>query len=515
MKKYIILSLIGMSSVAIHAQDINDALRYSQTNINGTARFRAMGGAFTALGGDLSAITINPASSVVFSNNQTGFTLSNYNVKNNSEYFGTKASRNETAFDLNQGGAVFVFYNNDQESNWKKFSLGVNYDNMNSFADNSFSRGTNPHNSIGNYFLNLANGIPLDLLQVRSGETAGGLYSYLGENHGLRHQTAFLGYETYILEAVDNAPENTLYYSNVPGGSYSHANYTVQSGYNSKVAFNFATQYTDRFHFGINLNVHAVNYERADAFYESNNNPMNQPPNETIRDIQYQTNLYTYGSGFSFQLGGIAKVTDDFRLGLSYESPTWYRLNDELTQRIATTRIDTDIVEGNLLNAYFREGIINIFPEYKLQTPAKYTVGGAYVFGSRGLISVDYSIKDYSSAKLKPTSVESFRFQNDLMADVLDTASELRIGAEAKIKQWSLRGGYNYEQSPYKNGKTIGDLQQYSLGFGYNFGATKLDLAYTNSQREYNQALFSTGLTDAPKTKITNNNVFLTLLFEF
>src|SRR5690554_1652681 len=240
MKKYIILSLLGISSVALQAQDINDALRYSQTNMSGTARFRAMGGAFTALGGDLSAITINPASSVVFVNNQAGFTLSNYNVKNNSEYFGTKANRKETSFDLNQGGAVFVFYNNDQESKWHKFSLGVNYDNMNSFADNSLSRGTNPHNSIGNYFANLANGIPLDLLQVRPDETPGGLYSYLGENYGLQHQTAFLGYETYILEPVDNALENTSYYSNVPQGSYSHTNQTVQSGYNSKIAFNFA-----------------------------------------------------------------------------------------------------------------------------------------------------------------------------------------------------------------------------------------------------------------------------------
>lgn len=515
MKRYIILSLLGFSALVSHAQDINDALRYSQTNLGGTARFRAMGGAFTALGGDLSAITINPASSVIFNNNQAGFTLSNYNVKNNSEYFGTATNRKENTFDINQAGAVFVFYNTDQESKWHKFSLGINYDNLNSFADNSFVQGTNPNNSIGDYFANLANGIPLDLLSVRPDETAGGLYSYLGEDYGLQHQTAFLGYETYVIDPVDYTLENTLYYSNIPSGSYRHTNQSLQSGYNSKVAFNFATQYTDRFHFGVNLNAHAVNYERVNTFYESNNNQMNELPSETIREVQYRTHLYTYGGGFSFQLGGIARITDDFRLGLSYDSPTWYRLNDELTQRISTKRINTDEVSSGLLNAYFNEGIINIFPEYKLQTPAKYTIGGAYVFGTTGLISVDYAIKDYSSAKLKPADDASLEAQNNLMSEVLDVAQELRIGGEAKVKNWSFRGGYNYEQSPYKNGRTIGDLQQYSLGLGYNFGATKLDLAYTNWQREYNQSLFTTGLTDASKVKVTNNNVYLTMLFEF
>src|SRR5690606_6456177 len=114
-----------------------------------------------------------------------------------------------------------------------------------------------------------------------------------------------------------------------------------------------------------------------------------------------------------------------------------------------------------------------------------------------------------------PESRDFFRFQNELMANDLDMTSEVRVGAEGRIKQWSIRAGYNYEQSPFKNGRTIGDLQQYSAGFGYNFGMTKLDLAYSRAQREYNQALFNTGLTDAPKIEMITDNVFLTLLFEF
>ena len=43
----------------------------------GSARFQSMGGAFGALGGDLSAININPAGSAVFIDNQYELSFSN------------------------------------------------------------------------------------------------------------------------------------------------------------------------------------------------------------------------------------------------------------------------------------------------------------------------------------------------------------------------------------------------------------------------------------------------------
>ena len=74
--------MAGLSLTTVHSQEIADALRYSQNNLTGTARFQAMSGAFGALGGDFSSLNINPAGSAIFLNNQVGFTLSNYNVKN-------------------------------------------------------------------------------------------------------------------------------------------------------------------------------------------------------------------------------------------------------------------------------------------------------------------------------------------------------------------------------------------------------------------------------------------------
>ncbi|GAL66736.1 putative hemin receptor [Jejuia pallidilutea] len=48
--------------------------------------------------------------------------------------------------------------------------------------------------------------------------------------------------------------------------------------------------------------------------------------------MEFENNLSTRGSGFSFQLGGILKLTNEFRVGLTYDSPTWYTIEEETSQ---------------------------------------------------------------------------------------------------------------------------------------------------------------------------------------
>jgi long-subunit fatty acid transport protein len=88
------------------------------------------------------------------------------------------------------------------------------------------------------------------------------------------------------------------------------------------------------------------------------------------------------------------------------------------------------------------------------------------------------------------------------------------LGAEYRIERVSLRAGYRFEESPYKDKVTIGDLTGYSTGIGYNFGATKLDLAYSITKQDRKQQFFSQGLTDSSNLNSKNNTISLTLLFE-
>lgn len=130
------------------------------------------------------------------------------------------------------------------------------------------------------------------------------------------------------------------------------------------------------------------------------------------------------------------------------------------------------------------------------------------------MISIDYALKNYGSAQFKPTNDFFFNSLNNEMNRTLDTSGELRIGGEYKIERLSLRGGYRYEQSPYVNNTTIGDLNGFSAGLGYNFGSTKVDLAYAYSKRNTQQGFFNTGFTDGATIDAINSTVSLTLLFE-
>jgi len=151
MKKNIsILTLVAGLNLS-QAQEITDALRFSQNDMNGTARFRAMGGAFGALGGDLSAISVNPASSSIFANNQFSGTLNLNNFSTETNFFGKNFAEKNSDLNINQAGAVFVFENNSEKTDWNKFAVAVNYENLNNFNSNLLYSGTN-NNSIGEYF---------------------------------------------------------------------------------------------------------------------------------------------------------------------------------------------------------------------------------------------------------------------------------------------------------------------------------------------------------------------------
>ena len=95
--KKIIFAFIAITSMAMEAQTINDAVRYSTGDLTGTARFRAMSGAFGALGGDLSSLDVNHAGSAVFLNSYSSFSLD------------LRSTENDVAFNSTKSGLLSLF----------------------------------------------------------------------------------------------------------------------------------------------------------------------------------------------------------------------------------------------------------------------------------------------------------------------------------------------------------------------------------------------------------------------
>ena len=188
--------------------------------------------------------------------------------------------------------------------------LRIEYENTNNFDNTVFSAGTNPTNSISNYFLYYANAN-----QLWSGISLGTLQNADFQDLNFQDQQAFLGYQSYVIDPIDDSnPNNSIYFSNIPnGGNYYQENETTSNGYNGKLSINASAQYTDKFYFGLNINTYFIDYRQSSSFYESNNNPQNANPQRTINRLRFNNDLHTYGDGFSFQLGTIAKITKEFR----------------------------------------------------------------------------------------------------------------------------------------------------------------------------------------------------------
>ena len=97
MKKLLMLCIGLASSAYILAQDVTDAVRYSMDEIQGTARFRSMSGAFGALGGDMSAVNINPAGSAIFNNSHASASIGVFSKKDAKKFM--KARTRKTKFE--------------------------------------------------------------------------------------------------------------------------------------------------------------------------------------------------------------------------------------------------------------------------------------------------------------------------------------------------------------------------------------------------------------------------------
>ena len=498
MKKYIIVTtFLTLCHTYIVAQDAFDAMRFANDKQFGTARFAALSGAMGALGGDLSAINVNPAGSAVFNHNQVGgtFTVSNSSV--NTNFFGTTSKQKTNGVDINQVGGVWVF--TDTESKRvDKITFAMNYERTNDFRNNILTSGFNSQNSVTNYFLSYANGVPLNVITSND---------YQDLNY--REQQAYLGYEGFLINSV--AGSNNQYRSNLSGTRNFFQQNTVQSrGYSGKLNFNMGASVDKKYFFGINLNAHFVDFSRSSMFYEDYRSAANHNTATGVQSLRFSNDLYTYGNGFSAQVGAIAKVTESFRVGASYDSPIWYNLNDELLQTLQIGCADC----GTRPNQFFADPDVKmIYPIYQLRTPGKATASLAYIFGKKGLLSFDVSNKNFNNSRFGPQN-DYTKTNGEIKNTFRSNTMEYRLGAEYRIKQVSLRGGYRFEQSPYNDKITLGDLTTYSGGLGYSFGDIKLDMAYVTMRRNSQFQAFSQGLIDRATVASTFNNFVISLLFE-
>ncbi|QSS97350.1 OmpP1/FadL family transporter [Psychroflexus sp. ALD_RP9] len=498
MKKNIIfiIFILGISS---NAQNFKDALLFSNEDLQGTARFMGMGGAFGAVGGDLSALKINPAGSAIFATNQATFTLDYKHNHNNNLFRQNKTQTNSSDLDISQAGVMFVFKANNEDVPVKKITFGINYDRVSNLNDEFFAFGLN-NNSIASYFVNQANGIPLDNLTPFTNESFFERYDGIGNEYGLSGQEAYLAYEAFVINSTNpNDLSNTTYEPNVFANNLNQQYAYGIDGNSGKVSFNSAIDIFNKLMLGININGYFIDYSRATSFDEQNGET------NGVNRIVFDNLLNVRGSGISFDFGAIYKPINEVRIGVSYKTPTWMNIQEELFHEISTNSQDNGFVNAN-------PEIFNIFPDYKFRTPSTFTGSLALILNKNLLISADFTSRNYTNMKFNSNG---FQQANEEISTLMQTATELNFGGEYRIKNISLRAGYNYHESPFSSEVIATDINRFTFGLGYALGNTRFDISYVNTQQDRREQVIRSGLESPVSINANQHNITAGVSFAF
>lgn len=506
MKVLFILSFFLLGG-CLYAQSVVNAILFTQQDLNGTARYTGMAGAFGALGGDLSSIADNPAAGSVFSFSEMGITAFFNNNKATATYFSNPTSNKLNQLRLQQFGLVFVLNNTQSNSNWTKIAWSFGSKRIADFSNKSNALGNNPNLNLGDYFTYYADGLATKNIEVYKDlkESISSVYKYLGNEIGYGAQQAFLGYQGYVIDPLTESEENTMYRAAQTQGTVGHNWISKQQGRHQQYNFTFSARYQDFLDIGASINSHSIRYENTEILTEQS-----KDPSSPLQEVIFENHLDAYGTGASAQIGIIAKMQNAIRLGLSYQSPQYLRFEEEGSQAL----VSEGWVDNKIIQTVVRpKDAINYYPAYRLQLPSKIMASIAYVFQDKGLVSMSYSKRNLANTKFNFDSQASYLGGlNSELNQSLGVESVLRLGTEWRMGRFLWQAGYWTANNAIS---TIGEKNQaFTAGVNFDFGGNLFGFSWVNSQQYTQRNLFPVGLTSSVGLKQKRTQLFFTYLFK-
>lgn len=434
------------------AQNEFDALRFSNHEFYGEARFNAMGGSFGALGANMSALSINPGGLGVYKSSDLSFTPGFHYNYTESARNGSLTTDGKLNFHFSNVGIVGNF---KAKGNWESVSLAIGYNRINNFNSSISVSSTTDSSALSSY---------VNELNANGGILEDDIYDAFPFSSSLAYQT-FL---------VNPLAGNPFQYDHIFANS---KNITQTTSYETRggsgeMYFALGGNYSDKLYIGALVGIPTVKYVYDRAYTETSED------GDTLTEFRSFTihdHVRTTGSGLNFKLGMIYKVIDWFRVGVAFHTPTLYSLTDEYD-----TSLNAEKKDGTTFSETTPFGTFDYF----VSTPYRFVSSGSIIMGNRGVINVDYEIVDYSSTRL---SVESgpgvgadFSTENRSIKDNFVMTQNLRIGTEIRLDPFRVRLGYRLQGNALQD-KFNADYSStiYSGGIGIKENDYYFDMAYS------------------------------------
>jgi hypothetical protein len=502
-KIYQLVVLLLVSSTQFFAQTDIDAIRLSRTGIGGSSRYLAMGGAFGAVGADLGTAATNPAGLALFRRGEISFSGGMFLTANKATVYNKASTVRDLRFVFNNFGIAVTIPSQRDPENRHVVSF-VNTQLQNFFSSTRMTGYTN-NSSIARDMVNIAN----------EKKHANNLNpSYEG-----------LAFNTYLLDTIDGKFVSLLDVNR----TIRQTRDIVTSGKINDLNFSYAFTYKDKYYIGASVGIPQVDYISTTTHYEYDDNDSIrlefQPDgsythtfkegmpavHEYYRDMgafnamSYEEYFKTSGSGFNLKLGAVTRVNEMLRLGFYYHTPTIYRLTDSYINEMSVT-FDKAPNTAEFADYPADGGVFN----YRVITPSRVGANGAFVFGKKAVIGLDYEMINYSKAQLRSGNLSEFESANSAIISKYTMAHNVRFGIEYNMSPVLIRAGYYMNGSPFGEA-FAGRFVRNSISFGGGFRAAGnffMDIAWVQTLSSDDYYLF----TNLPaKAKIDFSNTLISI----
>lgn len=510
-----ISAAVALAAAAASAQSAVDAYSLSRNDFKGTARFMSMGGAFGALGGDLTTLGQNPGGIGIYRSNDVGITFDLDLQHSSTNTGGLKITDNQTKFHVNNFGYIGAIATGSDAIPFIQF--GASYTRSNSFDRRFRGANSNLNGSFSNFIAGAtsANGSyagwgQADLTQMDE--------DYDPYTDSWAPWMSILAYNAYLINPVPGTSESANQYQGLwqNGTSGNSEMLFEEKGYVDEYNINLGGNVMNALYWGLGFGITDINYT-ANAF---NDEELERAaiPNYAATGVETGNAYYGLdswkhitGTGFNFKIGVILKPINELRLGLAVHTPTYYNLTQQ-----SWARIDYNYSSGYNSSAETNNGW-NYQLDWKLRTPWRLIASVAGVIGGQGIISLDYEYRPYQNMAIRNADNDPFTLAGEqgdyLKGDIesyYQSSNIIRLGAEYRLTPaWSIRAGMNYESSPstsyarsatadiYTEGpQDCGTMPSYTMdkattyvtcGLGYRYQSFYIDAAYVykNQKAEY------------------------------
>jgi len=483
------LLFILIGGATVFSQNETDVLRYSLHQTIGTARYVGMGGAFGALGGDLSALHLNPASAAIYRSSEFSFSPSIFVNGAKSLHYQTPASDSRSSVKISTIGFIITDKGSESDySGWRASQFAVSYKKINNYNDRIFINGAN-----------LESSILQDFNSRIQGQNPSDIYAYNSFDAGL-------AWRAYLLNPVDSL-DTTTYRPIATGGVHQQKS-IIRSGGMNELSISLGANYDNKLFMGMTVGFPMVNYSEEAVHIETDEA-------DTIAYLQsFQMNekFHTTGTGFNIKLGVILRPNAWIRLGGAFHSPTYLNLSDAYSSYINADFDSVPEWSGSGQTQYLTSSPDGHF-DYRITTPLRLIGSMAFILQKKGLISMDYEWLDYTMGNLS-SDLYGFSNENSALNTKYGSASNLRIGAEWRELPFSLRAGFGLQGSPY-SANNLSAKTTYSFGLGIRERAFFIDFAYVFSQYSEDYYLYSPVIVAASEIEHSNHQIQSTLGFKF